>query len=91
MAVEKEDGTSHVERYGFRFDEETEMWILNNLEAIEAAAEEASEESSEAAADSPVQGQSMEQMQNTLARMQQSLADLQKQIEEMQKALAGRQ
>ena len=61
------------------------------VEDEEAAAEEASEEPSEAAADSPVQGQSMEQMQNTLAQMQQSLADLQKQIEEMQKALAGRQ
>ena len=61
------------------------------VEDEEAAAEEASEEPSEAAADSPVQGQSMEQMQNTLAQMQQSLADLQRQIEEMQKALAGRQ
>ena len=61
------------------------------VEDEEAAAEEASEEPSEAEADSPVQGQSMEQMQNTLAQMQQSLADLQKQIEEMQKALAGRQ
>ena len=61
------------------------------VEDEEAAAEGASEEPSEAAADSPVQGQSMEQMQNTLAQMQQSLADLQKQIEEMQKALAGRQ
>jgi chromosome segregation ATPase len=71
---------------------EAEEEDISEAEAEEAeAGEAAAEEASEAAADTAIQGQSMEQMQNTLAQMQQSLADLQKQIEEMQKALAGRQ
>ena len=73
-------------------EEIPEAQAEDNSEAEEAeAGEAAAEEVSEAAADTALQGQSMEQMQNTLAQMQQSLADLQRQIEEMQKALAGRQ
>lgn len=71
---------------------EAEEEDISAAEAEETeAGEAAAEEASEAAADTALQGQSMEQMQNTLAQMQQSLADLQRQIEEMQKALAGRQ
>jgi len=89
--AEAED-ISETEAEEAEAEEIPEAQAEDNSEAEEAeAGEAAAEEVSEAAADTALQGQSMEQMQNTLAQMQQSLADLQRQIEEMQKALAGRQ